>query len=218
MGLAFQAPSQLPRALGREQPPPGTRLRSAPLLALRHRQQGQVGGPTGQGLGHLAHEQQIRGAREQKGALAALPVHGPLDGEEQVGRALDLVQRQAVPLVQQDVGSVPGPRLEIQIVQGQIAARARRGEVLDQGALPRLPGPREDHDRELPERLLDDRRQEAGEEGDVRSIHDVHDSHSRRELQGPDRRESLVSAGHPSGHPPRLGPRFSGLVGASRHS
>ena len=72
-----------------------------------------------------------------------------------MGGALDFVQREPITFLEERLGGIRGPSQQVQVIQRPIEARPGRREVLDEGALPGLPSPREPDHRELLERLLD---------------------------------------------------------------
>jgi hypothetical protein len=73
------------------------------------------------------------------------------------------------------------PSQQIQVIQGLVASLASRRQMLNQRALARLPGAREDNYGELAQGLFEARRQQAGNEPARQSIHVVNDNHSRPE-------------------------------------
>ncbi|MBI4629496.1 MAG: hypothetical protein HY729_12350 [Candidatus Rokubacteria bacterium] len=144
--------NQVSRRLRLEQPAPGTGSGVAPLLGLRHRQQGEVGGTPREGLGHGPHQQQVRRTGQQEATAPPVLVDGALDGEQKAGSALDLVQRHAVAFLDQRLRPTLGPVEDVEIVQRPVDPFPGRRKVLSEGALAGLPGPGQNYDRKLPER------------------------------------------------------------------
>ncbi|GBC87868.1 hypothetical protein HRbin12_01886 [bacterium HR12] len=173
------APQELgPVALvGRDEVLPAPAPSEAALLPPRHRPQGEVAGAAGERLRDAAHQQEVGGPREEEGAPAPPPVHGALHREEQVRGALDLVQGDGRPVLDEAVGIAAREVEGIEVVQGHEPALARH-EVLRERALARLPGAgHDDHGHRAQVRLQGPLRV-SGDEREI--IHAVNDIHSRR--------------------------------------
>ena len=123
------------------------------LLPPGHGPERQVAGPPGEGLGDLAHEKQVGRPREQEPPRPALSIDGPFHRAQQVRLPLHLVDGHRLAAPQKRFGVAAGLVQWIEIVQRDEAASSR-SQLLRQGALPRLPGPRDHNGRHDSESFL----------------------------------------------------------------
>ena len=125
----------------------GPRAKDFPL---GQRPEGQDFHSPRQAVRHLGEDHDIGGSRQDEAPGPSVPVHGSLDGEEQLGHPLGLIQEGGPGKVLDETHRIPpGPRKARQVVEGGVPAlRAGGLEALDQRALPGLSGTgEEDHRR-----------------------------------------------------------------------
>jgi hypothetical protein len=156
---------------------PQPRASLAALLAARHRPQGEVACAARQRLGHAAHQEQVGRAREQETPRRAPPVDRPLDGVQQLRRALHLVEHDGPCAAHERLGVAPRDVERVEVVQRTVAALTGH-EPLRQRALVRLPRPGH-HDRRHRAQPRGERG--GGEPRQQADIHAMHDNHSWRE-------------------------------------
>lgn len=120
-------------------------------------------------------------SRKRPGCRGSSPSTGPLDGEDQIGLALHLVDRHPGRAAHEVVRRNRGPFSRREVVQGEIETvrgANRRGLGLDQRALTGLPRTHQHDDRRDLHRLGHEPRRMSGQ---IRTIvHRVDDYRSRR--------------------------------------
>ncbi len=99
-----------------------------------------VRGATGERVSDRVHQEQVRRAREQEASAASrsVLVDQRLDGEEEVGLPLDLVERQRRVPLKQVVGRLGGLLTHPEVVQREVRTVRERLAFLGQRALARL--------------------------------------------------------------------------------
>ena len=128
---------------GGEEPPahaPDLRLGEGPEREGLH--------PADEGLRDARDEEDVGGAREEEAPGTPVGVHGGLDGPEEAGGELHLVDDHAAGKPgQEPLGIGPGGGERDGVVQGDVGlGPPLRDEGSGEGALPRLPWPLEEHD------------------------------------------------------------------------
>jgi hypothetical protein len=101
-----------------------------------------------QRLGDLPEKEEARRSGEEEAAQDLASVHRLLHEAEELGNALDLVQGDGPPFPEKRPGRLACPDLHLGIVERHVAPRGAHGSAPDEGALPRLAGPGQDHDGE----------------------------------------------------------------------
>ena len=111
--------------------------------------QGQNLHPPGQAVGDPGQEHDVGGPGQEEPPGTAVPVHRGLDGQEQAGRPLDLVQERPLGELVQEPDRIGAGRAQgIEVIERPVAAAGnRRLERQGQGALAGLPGPGEEGHR-----------------------------------------------------------------------
>ena len=111
------------------------------------------------------HEEQVRGPGEDEATVAAgaVPVHGALDREEQIGFALHLVQDQPGRAPEEVRGVQPGMFPRLQIVEREIEPVFEERFGLHQCALAGLAGAHQHDDGRSGEGALQQPRGEPGQ-------------------------------------------------------
>ena len=97
---------------------PDTAAPEAPLLSARHRPQGEVARPSREGLGHPAHEKQVRRAGKEELPWLAMLVYGPFDCMQEVRLSLHLIKGNGLAAPQERIGVASRQVDHIQVVQG----------------------------------------------------------------------------------------------------
>ena len=127
---------------GRETAPP------LPPFRRTEGRQLQVNGASSESVGHIAQQQKVGRSGEQKVPGAPALIHRRLDGQEQRGRPLHLIQGDRAN-AKQGFRVAGGLVQHTHVIQAQ--ERASRIDGSDKGGLARLPGARDDRHRQHPE-------------------------------------------------------------------
>ena len=134
----------------------------AELLAARHRPEIEIACAARQRLRDLAHEEQIRRSGQQETTGCAILIDGPFDRAQQLGRTLNLIQRDWLGSTDKQIGFVPSGIQHILIIERSVLPRSR-SEVLDERTLPGLPCARYDERRHYVQPLNEALRHQARE-------------------------------------------------------
>ena len=144
----------------------------------RHGPEVDVGRPARERLRYAVHQQQVRGAGEEEAPVAAraVLVHRALDGEEQLGLALHLVQSEPGRPPEEVPGGEPGVFPNLQVVERDVETIREKRLGPGQGALAGLAGAHQHDDRRRGKGAL---QQAGGDPGQIVQIdHDVGDYRS----------------------------------------
>ena len=123
------------------------------------------------------HEQQVRRPGEHETSRPPAPIDRPLDGEQQFGRPLHLVQGHRPVSAHERIRVAAGRVDHVQVVQRAVAPAGRR-ERLNQGALAGLAGAR-DHRRHDPQAVAKTGGNEAGECEIIHAVNEIRSSLGR---------------------------------------
>jgi hypothetical protein len=130
-------------------------------LAQRQRIEHQVDRAAGQALAHVPHEEQIGRPGQKEPVAARMLVYGALDGRQQLGRLLHLIQHQLVRAGPQAGRVLAHLAQRVEVVHGVIAPAGERLGPPQGGALADLPGAGQHDNRMRLARRLQQRRQPA---------------------------------------------------------
>ncbi len=125
----------------------GRGLGFAPDLASGQWMEGEVAGATGEGLRDGGHEREVGRAGEDEASLRPVLIHSPLDGDEQFGATLDLIEDDRLGEEGFRVGSGAGEGSEV--IEGPVSViTGDAGFVLDERGLAGLAESGEDDNGE----------------------------------------------------------------------
>ena len=128
----------------------GRGLGFAPDLASGQGMEGEVAGATGEGLRDGGHECEVGRAGEDEASHGPVLVHRPLDGDEQFGATLDLIEDDGLGKEGLRVGTGAGKDSEV--IQGPVSVvTGDGGFVLEERGLAGLAKSGEDDNGEGPE-------------------------------------------------------------------
>ena len=178
---------------------PDAAAAESPQLAPRHRPQGEVARAAGERLRHPAHEEQVRRAAEQELPRPAAAVDGPLDGQQQIGSALHLVQGDWFGAAHQRLRVAPRRVQHVQVVQRPEPPPARR-EVLRQRALADLPRPGHHHRGHHVQAVAQAAGDVPGKRIGIHAVNDYAGRQAGQVLTGTPFRRRLLRSSFPDGY------------------
>ena len=131
----------------------GGKERGEPLFLVRKPQQVEHRHPPGQGFGDPGHHPEVLGPGEPDGpGPKAARVHEALDGAQQTGRILDLVDDEGRPELPHEQHRIPvGAFPSVEVVEAHVRVAVRA--PVQQGTLAHLPRSQQQPDRKEPQIL-----------------------------------------------------------------
>ncbi len=124
----------------------GRRRRPAPYLPPRHRMQCQIHRAPGQCFCDLREQGEIGRARHEKPPRPASAIHQPLQGREQLGAFLRLVEGEVLFRVQRKLRLALQDGQHREVIQSPVSPLGEGPLVQQQSAFADLARPRVDHD------------------------------------------------------------------------